>query len=581
MCYGSGDTFDNVERMSSYEDLLHYLDETRTRDRVGETLTLNPDHVHSHGGHTHSHAHGGHSHAHPDVDGQYYNGGTNPDAPLAHRRLATDGGTATTLQARNPDFDTSFENLVSNARDVMRVESPKDQWGRSGNIPGYGVEAGDRVLLVVNSTYDQQVVDAFVEAFERAGAEADVLTLSFPEKDEVHPWWEEGPGVTYPEDPIDERFHELESAKTPDERDARGYVLERRHLYPDDADADWWERVVQEQGYDLLVYGIGGPTPKDAADRPYRYERIPWRKPHSLAGNSASFPRDVWALIDEKTAEIVKQAEWMHLTDPEGTELEWTNYVTDVYPRKRPCHVHGHPLLPTAQLDTSGVVRGTTNHANAFPTIEVEIEQGKVVDVSGGGEYGELWRETLEVMREYDGMYGDLWREKYDEWKEGPGADYDYDYYDGSPGMFWLWECAIGTNPKYGRPKGVDLTKFEFPLIERLRAGVIHLGMGNIPHEMELKRKAKEKGLPWGHVHVHLLFPTLEATMPDGRSVKVIDGGYLTTLDHPEVREKAAAHGDPDEILNIDWVADIPGISSDGDYDDYASDPKEWLRRHA
>lgn len=572
MCYGSGDIFDNVEEMSSYEDLQNYLSETGTHDAVESSLTLNPREVHSHGGHRHSHAYGGHDHSHSQTDGAY-------DRSEGHAgRLTTDGGTTTTLQARNPAFDTSFDRLVENARDVVRTPSVKDQWGRSGNIPGYDIEEGDDVLLVVNSTYDREVVDAFVEAFEREGADTDVLNLHFPEKGEAHPWWEEGPGVTYPEDPIDERFKDLRSAKTPDERAERGYVLERRHLYPDDEDADWWENVAGENDYDLLVYGIGGPTPKDAAERPYRYERIPWRKPQSLAGNSASFPRDVWGLIDEKTAEIVTEAEEMRLTDPEGTDLQWTNYVTDVYPRKRPCHVHGHPLLPTSQLDTSGVIKGTTNHANAFPAIEVEIEQGKVVSVNDGGEYGDLWGETLEVMREYDGMYGDLWEEKYDEWKEGPGADLNYDYYDGSPGMFWLWECAIGTNPKYGRPVGADLTQFEFPLIERLRAGVIHLGMGTIPHEMGLKRKAKEQGLPWGHVHVHLLFPTLEATMPDGRTEKIIDDGYLTTLDHPEVREKAAEHGDPDEILDIDWVADMPGISSDGEYEEYAADPKAWLR---
>jgi len=576
MCYGSGDVFDNVADMAAYEDLQRYLDETGTRDAVATSLTLNPETVHTHGGHTHSHAHGGHEHTHPTHAGRYARQGERRRRPVS-----ADGGTVTTRQARNPDFDTSFERLVEHAGDVARTASVKDQWDRSGNIPGYEVSAGEKILMVVNSTYDQTVIDAFVEAFEREGATVDVLDLYFPEKDEIHPWWDEGPGVTYPDDPIDERFTELASARTDDERAERGYILERRHLYPEAEDADWWEQVAERNDYDLLIYGIGGPTPKDAAHRPYRYERMPWRRPHSLAGNSASFPRDVWGLIDEKTAEIATAAESMRLTDPEGTELEWTNYVTDVYPRKRPCHVHGHPLLPTSQLDTAGVIKGTTNHVAAFPPIQVDIEKGKVVDVSEGGEYGELWGETLEVMREYDGEYGELWREKYDEWKQGPGAKYDYDYYDGSPGMFWLWECAIGTNPKYGRPKGVDLTRFEFPLIERLRAGVIHLGMGNIPHEMDLKRKAKARGLPWGHVHVHLLFPTLEATMPDGQTVKLIDDGYLTTLDHPDVRAKAAEHGDPDEILAVDWVADIPGISSEGEYADYADDPKAWLRAHS
>lgn len=573
MCYGSGDEFGNVEDLATYETLREFLEDTRRRDVVGDTLQLGGGHSHRNG-HSytggHDHHSGPHSHDHTNA-----RVGVKTDG-----RPFTDGG-STSRRARSLRFDTRFERLVQNAQYVVTTDSEKDQWGRSGNIPGYSITEGESVLLVVNDTYDQRVIDAFTEAFHREGADVDVLVLDLPEKTEIHPWWHDAPGVTYPDDPIDERFDDLDSAKTGQERLEMGYILERRHLFPDKSDADWWEEVTQERDYDLLVYGIGGPTPRDAADRPYRYERIPWRKPKSLASNSPTFPRDVWALIDEKTADIIRQAESMHLTDPEGTDLEWTNYVTDVYPRNRPCHVHGHPLLPTAQLDTEGVVAGTTNHATAFPDIEVEIERGKVTSVTGGGEFGELWRETLEIMRDYDGIYGDLWEKRYHEWKEGVGRDLDYDYYDGSPGMFWLWECAIGTNPKYGRPLGTDLTSFEFPLIERLRAGVIHLGMGTIPHEMNLKQEAKERGLPWGHVHVHLLFPTLEATMPDGRTETVIDDGYLTTLDDPEVRDLAAEHGDPDELLSIDWVPEMPGISGEGEYEEYAANPKEWLREHS
>jgi len=568
MCYGSGDTFGNVGDMAAYEDLQRYLDETGTHEAVEASLTLDPERVHTHGGHAHVHAHGGHTHRHADLPGEY----------RRRPRPAADGGTTTTRRARTPSFDTSFEHLVANARAVATTASEKDQWGRSGNIPGYDVSPGEDVLLVVDQTYEQTVVDAFVEAFHREGANVDVVSLDPADPEELHPWYDERPGITYPDEPVDERFDELESARRPEERYARGNTMTKPTYFDPSGERfdHWWEDVAN--GYDLLVHGMGGPTPRDAPTRPYRYERIPWRVKQDLAGNSASFPRDVWALIDEKTAEVVTAAESMHLTDAEGTDLRWTNYVTDVYPRKRPCHVHGHPLLPTSQLDTAGVIKGTTNHVTAFPPIEVEIERGKVVDVSEGGEYGRLWHETLEAMREHDGEYGELWRERYDEWKQGPGAKYDYDYYDGSPGMFWLWECAIGTNPKYGRPVGADLTKFSFPMIERMRAGVIHLGMGNIPHEVALKREAQARGLPWGHVHVHQLFPTLEATMADGRTVKVIDDGYLTTLDHPEVRELASRYGDPDEVLAVDWVADVPGISSEGEYADYADDPKAWLK---
>lgn len=556
MCYDSTNQFGNVTDLATYEELQDYLDDHQHGTIVREELDLDAD-AHSHGGHTHSHPHEETEHTHPE--------------------MVSDGGT-TTISARSPTLDMSQEHLIENARSVVTAEQVKDRWGRSGNIPGYDVAAGDEVLFVVDTAYDTDVVDAFTEAFEAEGAEVDVLNLHFPEK-EIHPWYDDVPGVTYPDDPREERFDELKSALTPEERHDRGYRLERRHLTLTN-DADWWEEAARN--YDLLVYGIGGPTPKDVADRPYEYERCPWRSKSSLASDSPNFPRDLWRLIDAKTAEKVARSERTRLTDPEGTELEWTNYVTEIYPRERPCHVHAHPLLPTSEMDTEGVIKGTTNHANAFPQIEIEIEGGKIDDINDGGEYGEMWRETLEIAEKYDHEYGEIWESRYDEWKQNEGQDKPYDYYDGSPGLFWLFEAAIGTNPKYIRPTDRDPTRFEFPLVDRLRAGVVHLGIGTIPHEMEVKQEIADRGLPYGHSHVHLLFPTLECTMPDGTTETVIDDGYLTVLDDPEVRDLAANYGDPDEVLSVDWVPDIPGVSSDGQYAEYATDPKDWLsRRHS
>src|SRR5439155_1539283 len=46
------------------------------------------------------------------------------------------------------------------------------------------------------------------------------------------------------------------------------------------------------------------------------------------------------------------------------------------------------------------------------------------------------------------------------------------------PGLFWLWEVAIGTNPKIQRPPNIHLLSsggFEW---ERRRSGIIHVGLG-------------------------------------------------------------------------------------------------------
>lgn len=488
-----------------------------------------------------------------------------------------DGGrpAADPLTARSPDLDTDMDRLVEHARFVATEPTRTDQWGRSGNEPGYDVSAGDRVLLVADTFYDREVLDAFVEAFHDVGAKADVVVNDVTNLggDEIDPWLDEIPGLTRPEVLTDDRFDAIPGLMTAADR-----FLERG-VPPIVGGEDllWWEEVAE--GYDLLVYGIGGPTPYDTPERAYRYERIPYLKRESLASDFPTFPRDLWALIDEKTAETIVNGRRMRLTDPEGTDLRWTNYVTGIYPRDRPCHIFAHPLLPTARTDTHGVIKGTTNHVNAFPHIAAHIEDGRVTRIEGGGEYGERWRRTLDVMGDFDDAYGEIWREVFDDWQAESGAD-EFSFFDGSPGFFWLWELVIGTNPKCARPHGRDVTRFPFPLIERMRTGVIHCGMGTPISLPAVERRARDRGMPWGHVHIHVVFPTLEVEDEQGRTTTLIEDGYLTVLDDPEVRSLAAEYGDPDDLLSVDWVPSIPGVSTPGEYESYSRDPKAWLREH-
>jgi hypothetical protein len=80
----------------------------------------------------------------------------------------------------------------------------------------------------------------------------------------------------------------------------------------------------------------------------------------------------------------------MKLTDPEGTDLKWTNYqdgrviLSD--------HIFAKPLNVgygfNGKDDTYGVVAGTTNHLGAFPLIKANLEGGQVVNVTGEGNMG-------------------------------------------------------------------------------------------------------------------------------------------------------------------------------------------------
>ena len=89
--------------------------------------------------------------------------------------------------------------------------------------------------------------------------------------------------------------------------------------------------------------------------------------------------------------------------------------------------------------------------------------------------------------------------------------------------------------------------------------------------------EAARAGLPVGHFHVHLYFPTVTLEMADGSEELLIDAGHLQALDDPGVKEIAARHGDPVALLSEDWVPAVPGINMEGDYfRDYAADPLDW-----
>ncbi len=105
---------------------------------------------------------------------------------------------------------------------------------------------------------------------------------------------------------------------------------------------------------------------------------------------------------------------------------------------------------------------------------------------------------------------------------------------------------------------------------------MIHIGLGT-SWRSEHEEWAAERGLLYGHLHVHLLFPTLEVTSTAGQTVRVIEAGRLTALDDPEVRDVAARCGDPDELLAEDWIPQVPGINAEGSYEDYARDPVAWI----
>lgn len=533
MCYECGDVFHNIENLPTFEDF-------GLESKRNHSFEFEPDGIkrvhrseltdHHHGGQDHSqyHSHGMVAHTH---------------GPNGDTRPIMDGGASYQPQSsapapRYPDIRIDgYDDLMEYARALVDKEKMSWDAGEHSDLElgarpgaGYDVEDGqfERILMVVEDNYDKTVPDALADAMREKGAEVDIVTIE-KVPDEIDPWEHELPGVHY----------------------GRKWG----HPLLNMEGIRWWEDLAEEDShYDMLIYGVGGPNRKLRTDT--EYQRIPWRLEEDLVSPANTYPTELWQAINEKTAEVVYDAEEVRLTDPEGTDLTFTNYDDKeaYFKRDAPGHIFGHPCFITPEADTTGVIAGTVNHAGAFPRIEVELNDAKVVDVRGGGRFGKLWREMLDETEgiQYPGLPG--------------------------PGLFWIWEMAIGTHPKVSRPPAEDINRVQYPEIERRRSGIIHCGFG-IQYQIE-PYAAKLESIPWGHVHVHLNFATYEATMEDGSTKKLIDDGHLTTLDHPDVRAVAEEHGDPDELLTEDWIPAVPGINQDGDYmDDYASDPADWIKR--
>ncbi|MFL5755780.1 MAG: hypothetical protein ACJ77N_05725 [Chloroflexota bacterium] len=423
-----------------------------------------------------------------------------------------------------------LDELIDVARQIARQDEVRRT---AAGFVGYGAtKPGDRVLIGVDSQTDPAITAAVSTALREMGASVDVVVVQVE---------------------ADREFEPLDEIAVAIRR--RPWTEQPRRW----EGVPWVEDLARSRGYDLLIHGKGGAIPK--VD--HRYEGFPWVVRDHFDAASNLFPRPLHRLINERTwARIVDNAGCrLSVSDPEGTDLRLT--ILDAPLRDTTRHDYGltpkwghlmaHPPTPIgSDDDTTGVIAGTLSHFNRpFPRIEIDIERARMTAIRGGAEYGAAWREL-----------------------EDESKDTQYPSFP-EPGLFWIWEIAIGTNPKIRRPANIERLSsggFEW---ERRRAGIIHCGIGTRWRSSE-EVWAGERGLLYGHLHVHLMTPTVVVETPSG-DVPVIENGRLAAYDDAEVRDLAARFGDPDALLRDDWVPEIPGITAPGSYDEYARDPARWV----
>ena len=409
----------------------------------------------------------------------------------------------------------------------------------TGLWPAWDLQEGERVLVRTTSWHDPMVIEAVEETLRRFNTD---YTIEHEDKGDP-PTWEGSDEVQYYLDRVKELARWM----------------------------DEWEELDRRGVYDKIIMGYGGPI---LAQRKTKIQRLPFITPEQVASPAHLTPAEVLVAIDEWTWDKVREARTVRLTDPEGTDIRFTNrdeyWSPDrsVYRRDHvertyssnvpygetylPGHVWGRPSFHIPGEDGTGVIAGTMNHIAPFPRMEMTMERSEVTEIRGGGDFGRKLQALLEETRDVD----------------YPGFE--------TPGIMKWWEASIGTNPKIHRPRVNYPVGYNCGLYERMRAGVVHIGFGTVISS-DPERQAAKDGKLVGHWHVHLYFPTYVAEGGPNGDQTVIEHGRLKALDDDHVRDVAAKYGDPDEILREDWIPAIPGLNLPGNYDDdFAEDPMDW-----
>src|SRR3989304_4237779 len=245
----------------------------------------------------------------------------------------------------------SIESLLPIARQIVK---------RKGYLmlDGLSLKPGKKVLMIVDSTNDRLVQDAFQAAINEAGGKLEKIML--------HGY----PGLTEPVELVDAMFS--------------------RNWWP-----DWvWQAVKQA---DIVMQGAMLKTahtpnlPVDTRKNP-EFVDMEWTA-DLLASEYEAFPLELRDAIDASAWENVVYAKSVELYDLEGTELrvsltkeDWDKGIEKMKKREGMPHMRGHLNIPIAFKKGEGTLAASSlTFGGIVPRVKMTVKEGRVTEVIGGG----------------------------------------------------------------------------------------------------------------------------------------------------------------------------------------------------
>ena len=433
------------------------------------------------------------------------------------------------MTPRSPDFPqiTSVDQILPHARLYAR--------GRNlgSMLPALELKGGEKVLLVTDSTIDPLVTEALTLAIrEVPDVELNVINLhGFPEitdatevleKVFLDIWWPawvwdaaRGVDIIVPAS----RFTDV-------------------HLLPTQDLSDWPVDEGEEWPRYMGIWERGGAAISRGQTK---WIRMPYVTRELMYSDQMAFPLEIFNIINKTVWQQLVGAKTVRITSPLGTDLTleidpkyWEEMAKQPGGLDRvrgPGHISLDPARDNNLLNGTLVVNAL--HTGFIPWMTLTLEDSQVVDIQGGGAFAES---LMKVNDEFKDIHYPGYR---------------------NPGINWVEEISLGTNPKAIVPPNFESLRggamWWGGAQRRKRSGVLHVALGTSAGGRTLPF-VMERGLEVQHRDTELFDVTYVA---DGKVI--VKDGHLMALDDPEVRRVAAKYGDPDELLTEDWIPDREG----------------------